>query len=272
MFSFNLTYYVIFVCLFLVSVDDEMMRLGRVNTLQEYFSYPVKYLKGEEVFSGDKFRRAKKYYEAMLGVMPYYEKSDFVNTPVSLSRLYTMIAICDYYIGDSDEAIALFSKARDLEPKHFWLNYNLGFVYYRRGEYAQAVEYLKSCLGLGLKNIDDSLQLDYYGFLTPEVAEQYKALNLLTFHEVVNNSFVLSILSFERLNKPEMIKGLALLGIKLGFGEKDSFFKYYAGLSSEKPVDEQVRYQLIYNPSLNVVPIGQEKYFTEQHRIGVEKK
>jgi len=258
------TYYVLVALLIMVSVNVEKAKFIRVNYLKDYARYPAKYLRHEVEYDQEKFRLAKKHYEALSVSLTYIKDNSFIRVPASLSRSYTMIGICDYYLGHTGDALKYFHKALQIEPRHFWLKYNLGLVYFQRGEYSAALKYLEDSYRLDTKDLAESMELDYFQHWPPHLASAYEAVSILTFHDTITNSMALAILAYERMKKPELIKPLAVLGLKFGFEEQKDFFRYYAGLTDRKPDDKKI--DMIYNPSLNFVPIGQEKFFVKKYR------
>ncbi len=219
------------------TINSQMAHLARVNYLQDEAVYVPIYLNHLASFDQKKFRLAKKYYQAFIGTIPYYMKFNFVEQSVTLSRAYAMIAICDYYLGDATQAIEYFNKAIRLEPKHFWLHYDLGVAYFKAGSYLKAQEHFKDSLAMTLKDLHANMELDYFEQWPKEMAKKYESLSTIIFYKMIKDSYKLSNLSEQLINNP---KNLATIGPEFN------------------------KFDLIYNPSLVFLPIGQEKIFVGQ--------
>lgn len=239
-------YYCLIGLLLVLCVDTERVKLARVNFLQDSAEYPVMYLTRRAVFDPKEFRRAKKYYQAISCAIPYRKKTGIVFYPTTLSRAYAMMALCDYYLDNTDEALVYFKKAIDLEPKEFWLNYNLGLVYFKQGQYTMASEYFAKSARLTQKDLQESMQLDYIQLWPKELAERYKTLSATIFRKVVDNSYKFLALANERIKNTQGQANPAL---------------------AQKTDLVGGNFDLFYNVSLNFVPIGQERIFIERHSI-----
>lgn len=64
-----------------------------------------------------------------------------------IAETYHLMAVCHDLLGDKDKALANQSKAVNLESHYFTALYNLGILYYRRGEYSKSAE----AFGMALK-------------------------------------------------------------------------------------------------------------------------
>ena len=71
------------------------------------------------------------YYEKIIRYRPYQLEA------------YVLLGFCYYYEGRSDEAIAVFQRAAQLNPAFFWPYYNLGAIYFNQRDYTAAVQYFK---------------------------------------------------------------------------------------------------------------------------------
>lgn len=271
-FSQAIIYYCLFAVLIIKIVDVDNVKMARVNNLQDVASYPALYLSGKAAFDERKFRLAKKYYKAFVYAVPLYAANGFVDGPVALSRTYTMLAVCEAYLGQSAEAAQFLQKALGLEPRHFWLNYDLGLVYFKRGEYAAAVGYLQRSFGLQMTDVDQAMELDYFQYWPPYASNTYKTLNLVAFHEAVINSYELSVLAYEKMGDHSTTKELAVMAMRSGIGQESALLKYYAGASPQEPDVDIKNYQLMVNPSVYFLPIGKEKFLAKKYSGGLKGK
>ncbi len=260
-------YYCLVAFVIIVSLNGEMVNLGRVNALQDFAAYPLFYINDQASFDEKSFRFAKKYYKAIIPAIVNYEKYDLVYKPSTLSRAYAMVGICDYSLGHFDLALQSFQKAIELEPRHFWLNYDVGLTLFRQGQYEKAISYFEKSFSLTARDIDKSMKLDYVQEWPLEMAQRYEMLNLFIFHETVNNSFKLAILAYDRLGNSPMSKKLATAAFSSKIDSNGEFFAYYAGIASKKPIVNEEDFDVMHNASLNFVPIGQEKFFVEKQQL-----
>lgn len=266
-FSRMAIYYCLVAFMIIMSLNGEMVNLGRVNALQEFASYPVFYINDQASWDEKNFRFAKKYYQSIIPAIINYEKYDLVYKPSTLSRAYAMVGICDYSLGHFDLALKSFQKAIELEPRHFWLNYDAGLTLFRQGQYEKAIAYFEKSFSLTAKDIEKSMSLDYVDQWPLDMAQKYEMLNLFIFHETVNNSFKLAILAYDRLGNSLMSKKLATAAFASKIDSNNEFFEYYAGIISKKPIVSEKNFELLHNASLNFVPIGQEKFFIEKQQL-----
>lgn len=247
-----------------LSVNVHKVKVNRLNGLEGLASYPVNYIDHRVPFQERQFRYARKYYQTLIDLIPTYEKKGIVDGPVTLSRAYAMIALCDYYLGKNKEATDLFKKALKIEPRHFWFNYNLAVIYFQSGDYETALFYLKDLFSLNTEKLEVSMSLDYYDLWAPKVAEQYKKVGSAQFYKVIVHSYKLAILAYERLKEPAQMKTLSAAAIQSGLANNDNFFYYYAGLTSQRPEVGRELFDLMVNPSLYFASIGQERYLIQK--------
>lgn len=264
-FSQAIIYYCLLAILIIGIVDVDNVKMARVNNLQDVASYPALYLSGKASFDERMFRLSKKYYQAFVYAVPLYAANGFVDGPVALSRTYMMLAVCDDHLGQSAEAAQFLQKALALEPRHFWLNYDLGLVYFKRGEYAAAAGYFQRSFSLQLKDVDQAMELDYFQYWPPSSSDTYKTLNLVAFHEVVLKSYELAVLAYEKMGNRSMMKDLSAMAMRSGLGEESGLLKYYAGASPQKPDVDMGSYRLMVNPSVYFLPIGKEKFIAKKY-------
>ncbi len=252
-----------------LTVDTELAKIARVNFLKDYASYPQEFSNRRLPFDQKKFRFARKYYQALEVAIPVFEKKHMVLQPAALSRAYAMIGACDYYLGDTDSALGYFKKAVLLEPRQFWIDFNIGLVYFKQGQYSTAVGYFKKAFVLKRKDLVELMQLDILEKWPLQVAKQYEVLSFVEFEKLVRDSYKLTVLAYERMGQFDSAKEVALVAYRLGVGRQDSFFEQRLGLKSAKPQEhEEERFDLFYNVSQYFVPIGQEKFFIQRHSSG----
>ncbi len=74
----------------------------------------------------------------------YYEKvNEFLPNQADV---YSMLGYCYYHANDLEKAISFYNRAIEVNPHVFWFSYNLGVIYYKQGNYAQAVKSLQAAM------------------------------------------------------------------------------------------------------------------------------
>ena len=82
-----------------------------------------------------------------------------INAQPSNQNFYTMRGTAFEDMGNDSEAAKDFSKTLELEPKNYLAAYRLGMVYYRKGDFENAVKWLK----IAFENSPD-VDLSHIGF------------------------------------------------------------------------------------------------------------
>jgi len=62
--------------------------------------------------------------------------------------IHYLLGFCEYYQGDGDGARAQYEKSVELNPDFFWVYYNLGVMYFKRGELLKSALILNKAISL----------------------------------------------------------------------------------------------------------------------------
>ncbi|MCB9771595.1 MAG: tetratricopeptide repeat protein [Candidatus Omnitrophica bacterium] len=257
-------YYVLIGGIIVLSLNVDRITMARLNYLKESAQYPVLFLNNEAVFSQMQFRYARHYYQTLIDAVSLYSKDDTIFSTTTLSRAYNMLAICEYYLGNHKNVASYFKKALILEPRHYWLNYNLGVIAFESGDDSAALTYFKNSFSLTKNQLDESMHLDYFEFWEPSLGKKFKDTSTVQFYAMIKNSYKLSILAYDRMGQLATAKKLTLMVTEAGMGQQDSFYDYYKGISSQKVSPPDSAFKLMFNPSLYFVPVGQERLFVNR--------
>lgn len=263
-FSTMAIYYLFIGGIVVLSLNVDQITMGRLNNLKESAQYPVYFLSGEAAFNQTQFRYARRYYQALIDAVSLYSKDNTIFSTITLSRAYAMLAICEYYLGNHRNVETHFKKALILEPRHYWLNYNLGVIAFEAGDYLAALTYFKNSFSLTKNQLDESMHLDYFESWEPSLGKKFKDTSTVQFYTMIKNSYKLSVLAYDRMGQLAMAKKLTLMVTEAGMGRQDSFYDYYKEISSQKTSPSDSVFKLIFNPSLYFVPVGQERLFVDR--------
>ncbi len=86
-----------------------------------------------------KLKAYRDYYKLIVKNMPHRGDA------------YGMLGFCYYHMGKIGKAINSYKKALVRNPDFFWFHYNLGVIFYKIGQYAEATESLEKALNVDYK-------------------------------------------------------------------------------------------------------------------------
>lgn len=250
-------YYMIGAVFLWVTCDPVRVNLNRLNYYKDAARYPVEYVEKSAPFDRRQWLYARSYYKSLLKLIPIYEQQGVLDGPLTKSRAYAMIAVCEFYLGYKARALAFMEKAVRQGPRQSWLQYDLALLNFDQNRYGQALAQGRELLPFSKEKLEADMQLDYYESWPPVVAIEYKKLTWQKYYQLMVNSYKLSILAADRSGQKDTARTLALSAIKEGIAGDDKIFPYYAGLSPEQPKEEQIGF--LFPPAVYFVPIGQEK-------------
>ena len=133
------------------------------------------------------YRKANKIAEQ---VIPKYEKiiednPEDLNSYLRLGYIYEVRSIVPF-INDYDKALEYYLKALDLETSSspagntgiiIYLNVRIGYVYFEKKKYSQAIEYLEIAEKMSPQNVEVAY---YLGLSYDKIGEREKARELLS--------------------------------------------------------------------------------------------
>jgi superkiller protein 3 len=59
---------------------------------------------------------------------------------------YGLMGFCLFHLGEQDRAVDAYKKSIEINPDFFWFHYNLGVLYFKKGQYDEARESLNRAL------------------------------------------------------------------------------------------------------------------------------
>ncbi len=125
----SLGLYLFLVLISFLIVDYQKLRLRTLNLFMPLsYDYLINFAGGKEAADPYRLKEYLSYYETVAKLIA--KRSD----------AYGLSGYFYYHLGKTRKAIASYEKAIRIHPKFFWYPYNLGLIYYKNGQYAQAIE------------------------------------------------------------------------------------------------------------------------------------
>jgi len=218
--------YLLFYAFSLVIVDykkihDRIIIRTLNDNMPTDFSYFLRLGEGAGTIEveKDQLARYSNYYEKVVKYIP------------KLPEAHGMLGFSYFYLGKEEEAIASIGKAAVLDSYFFWYQYNLGVIYYQKGDYKKAIQFFENAvskkpeIALIIINRSSVYQRALRG------ATNLQDIMLARIKSGYSESYRLIVLShMKSRNYPEMIK-TASSAIALGLEHKELFY-YYLGVGS----------------------------------------
>ena len=113
--------------------------------------------------------KAYAAYEILINLAPSHQKIDEFECALRLG-------VSAVKTNRIQEAVKAFIQARKLQPNHFEVNYNLGYICYLQKDYEKAIPYLRKSLLVETENV---LALRYMGFSLHKAHRYREALSYL---------------------------------------------------------------------------------------------
>lgn len=226
----NLLVYIIFGIIFYHVVDIQMVNERRmveaINEIMPSFLELKRFHDTGEVLREHELDQYLKYYSLMDQAVP------------DSAEVHGALGLCNYYKGNQNKAIFHFKKATELNPTQFWFLYDLGVVYYKRGDYADALYFLKQAQDVDVQfTIGNIFSSPLYRRLLASVVNLGEVIekNLV---QSYNDIYVLEVEAYFRLEDFSEMGRIAREALAEGRGNK-VFHCYYAGLSAYHRKDFQ---------------------------------
>ena len=214
-------YVVVFIfCLSCIDLKnmDLRVKLRHLNSAIPDFSDMITFSKYPGQVQSIDWAPYKDYFELILRFMP----DDVVGQQ--------LLGFTDYYLGQQDRSIELFKKSSLVHGQDlFFSDYNLGVIYYKKGMWAPAADYL-------LKAVAANPQLS---FLITQNATVYKQIFASpafryslsgSMAEAQSDAYILLLSSMYSLGQYDKMLLIATNAIaRSDLRHKDAFY-YYAGL------------------------------------------
>ena len=246
---------VIYVILFLVCLTcvdlktlDNRIKVRRLNQAVPNFTDMINFsmdkIKGQEV----DWAPYKNYFELILRYLPDDKAAK------------QLLGYVDCYTGQEEKAIALF-KSSALMNGHllFWSNYNLGVLYYKKGMWPQAVEYLSKAIlansGLNVFLIQNSIiykQILSYSVFSYSLDDRINTAK--------SKAYVLLLSSLHYMGQYDQMIAMSKLAIEnQNLFYKDDFY-YYAGVAFYETGQIQKAF-LLFQKSLTIEKNNPDVYY-----------
>ena len=87
----------------------------------------------------------KEFNKARLRKFEVYFKMLIQQQP-NRADAYGILGFFSYHLGKHGQAISSYKKAISINPDFFWYHYNLGVIYFRKGDYENAIEFLEKSI------------------------------------------------------------------------------------------------------------------------------
>jgi len=189
----------------------------------------------------------KKYFELILRYLP----DDLIAKQ--------LLGYVDYYSGDEQKSIALLKSSADLKGHLlFWSNYNLGVIYYKKGLWPQAAEYLFKAVS---SNSRLTLILMQDSLVYKQILSGLPSYNPEDgINQAKSNAYILllsCLYHMGQFDKMIEVYNLSMANQELSY--KDAFY-YYAGLSFYETgqMDKAI---LLFQKSLTIEKNNPDVYF-----------
>jgi Tfp pilus assembly protein PilF len=132
----------------------------------------------------------RKSYEISEKVIPQYEKMikdnpEDLNSYLKLGNIYEIRSMAPF-INEYDQALNYYLKALELEASsssarntgiNVFLNIRIGYIYFEKKNYSQAIEYLERAVRMSSRNVEATY---YLGLSYDKIGEKEKALTYFT--------------------------------------------------------------------------------------------
>jgi len=217
---------VIYVILFIFCISfvdlkmlDMRIKVRHLNNAIPDFSALINFSRDPKEVNGLNWVSYKKYFELILSYIP----NDLI--------IKHLLGYVDYYMGQEQEAIALFKSSSSMNGQgFFWSNYNLGVLYYKKGMWSQAAESLFKAVSSNTKLTVILIQdATVYKQIFNSPAFKYSLKDELD--DAQSNTYILLLSSLFNLKQYEKVILISNIGIaNQSLTKKDAFY-YYAGLS-----------------------------------------
>ncbi len=134
-----IVFYLAVVLLSMTVIDYKKIRLqdhiNKLNAIKPAsFRFLIEFARQPERFNAQGLLPYLYFYQTMTDYFP------------GLAEAHGMLGFGLYYLGKYPKAAADFKKAIELQPDFFWFYYDLGVIYFKQGNYEQAIASLQSAL------------------------------------------------------------------------------------------------------------------------------
>jgi tetratricopeptide (TPR) repeat protein len=120
------------------------LRIKVINHLMPgSFQYLIDHSYGKESVNVEKMKPYVRFYSKVVEFFP--ERSDG----------FSMLGYCYYALGEKARAVVAYQKALQIKPDFFWFNYNLALIYFKGGQFQNALPFLEKAVRSNLVDTFD---------------------------------------------------------------------------------------------------------------------
>jgi len=220
---------------------------GTLSRLQPPYNYLTKFSDGKAPFDRKQLQAYRLFFTQLLRMLP--------NRPDG----YGMLGFCHYQLGDTDKAITAYQKAAETVPSFLWFNYDLGFLYFQKKDYQQAVDYLSRAVtsspdAIFQFMVSSKVYLDAIASVPNFQQELPERLRTS-----LRDSYKMLVLSYFHLQQYDRLIVVAEMAVNQKLDD-DGFFLYYLGVGAfyANQLDRAIVY---LQESLRRNPDAQESYY-----------
>jgi len=231
---------------------DYTAKLAILNRLRPHFEFHNVFYEYQIPYRQKQLRLYINYFDWVVQFMPDHADA------------YGMMGLCYHLIGDDKNAIASYKKAIEYNPSFLWSYYNLGLIYFKRGEYAIASELIQRALRTKAQHTTTFILMSEKIYLTNIVTEargtgkDYKKIIEDQIKEGYLKSYIVLMLSAYHQENYEDVIRVADLSLRI-HGDVDGVFTRYAGFAAyQMKAYTQAVYLL--NESIHVNPNNSEAF------------
>ncbi len=142
--SSSLAAYVLAAVIFGGVVNYKDTVIQRMNSVLEWGDYPAQLERGAVKYDERRLRFAVRYYKLVAEILPQSDQ------PVAV------IGYCYARLGENALAVKYYQKALGKNRDHFWLEYDLGILYYRMKDPVRAYAAFGNITGRDIKRLVES--------------------------------------------------------------------------------------------------------------------
>jgi tetratricopeptide (TPR) repeat protein len=208
--------YILIAVLCYLTIDHRLVVIRTVNYWQPVPSDLFRFAQGKSDRDVSLLVRATRYYRSIVKILPS-------------GPAYGALGFCYYHLGDESKAILYYKKAVETDQTFFGLYHNLGALYYKAGDFHQAIDMLQGAL-----KAPPQYTLAYRGIVNPyepvkdnRSPEDVKA----GLEKAYAESLKLLVASYRALKDDKTALSYAINGLRVASPGDDYFYRE-AGIAS----------------------------------------
>jgi len=142
----------------------------------------------------------------------------------------SLLGFCEFYMGNPIAAVSQYQKAAELKPHIFWFFYNPAVIYFKGGQYEEALKYFQEALAADPQETTDYIfnsKVIHRVFFDniPSIADELRRRLIIGYQ----NAYILMVaIYYQSKDYPQTLQ-MIQNAINEKIGRQDVFY-YYAGL------------------------------------------